>query len=262
MSHKLLDGATAVGASRSVKVREAIIHHSVLASFQHNGVTPVTALIVVLQGGMVRPKTDTGLITPPALAIGSTPENIANGAFGYRIAGVNYTKGAVAAGTAITAGYVVQDVGAGAYGVINVYISVAGTISYGVPLDTQLYTSAALAIVAGDALLDLKNNSPVTDPALLYIGRVILFNNTGSDWDSSTDDLTNGSDITNAVFTDDRLNFIDIQTHIFSGAELTAQQALFHVPDVGMPYIRSRLASVTGDVRLDLNYSPRGGENV
>ncbi len=262
MSHKLLDGATAVGASRSIKVGQSVIHHSVLTNFQHNGATLVTALTVALQGAMLKPNSDTGLITPPALYIGSTAENVANEAFGFRIAGVNYTKAAVTAGTALPSGFVVEDVGAGAWGVINVYINTSGTISYKFPLATQLYTSAVLAIAAGDAMLDLKNNTPKTESGLLYIGRVLLFNNTGADWDSNTDDLTNGSNITNAMFMDARLNFMDIQTHVFTGAELTAQQVLFHVPDAGMPYIRTRLVSVTGDINLDMLYSPRGGTSV
>lgn len=40
------------------------------------------------------------LITAPGLAIGSTPANVANGAFAFRVNGMPYEKAAVAAGTA------------------------------------------------------------------------------------------------------------------------------------------------------------------
>lgn len=42
------------------------------------------------------------VLTTPAVAIGSTPANVATGAFTYMIDGVVYSKSAVAAGTAFT----------------------------------------------------------------------------------------------------------------------------------------------------------------
>ena len=48
----------------------------------------------------VLPEVTTGMITDPGLAVGTTPENIATGAFLFNIAGIRDGKAAVAAVTA------------------------------------------------------------------------------------------------------------------------------------------------------------------
>lgn len=68
----------------------------------------------------------TRVLTNPAVAIGSTPANVATGAFDYMIGGKAYSKGAVAAGTAFTDLTVQKD------GTTRLYllaINAAGTIT-------------------------------------------------------------------------------------------------------------------------------------
>ena len=249
MAHKLLDGATAVGASRSIKLAKACTHHTVMARFKDYGVTAVSALVLKLQGSPTGDGAQTGIVSSPALAIGSTAERVANGAFIYRINNVNYSKGAVAAGTALPADY---DLTTAKYGVILLFINAAGTITYQFPAAIQAYDTAALAMAAGDTLLLSKTSD------LCYIGRVLLYNNTGSTWDSLTDDLTNGSDITNAVFMDADMDWMDIVTHTFTATDLAAQSATFHAADAKLKHIRLYLSTLTGSGIVDAWYE--GGD--
>jgi hypothetical protein len=244
MAHKLLNGVTAVGASNSIKIPRTTTHHTVVAQFKDYGVTAVSALILKVQASLTG-ENNTTVVTAPALAIGSTAERVANGAFLYRINGVNYSKGAVAAGTALPADY---DLTTAKYGVILLFINAAGTITYQFPATVQAYDTAALAMAAGDTL-----QAKITSD-LCYIGRVLLYNNTGSTWDSQTDDLTNASDITNAVFMDASLNWYDVATYTFSATDLANQGALFHVADSKLKYIRLYLSTLTGNGLVDAWY--------
>jgi len=64
------------------------------------------------------------VITKTGIAIGSTVQNVANGAFDYLIGGVRYSKAAVAAGTALS-GDTLPD---GKYGAWALEIGVDGTV--------------------------------------------------------------------------------------------------------------------------------------
>ena len=66
--------------------------------------------------------------TSPALAIGSTKTQVANGAFTFNIGGMPYAKTATAAGTAFTA--TTHDVADGYTRIFTVQINASGTISY------------------------------------------------------------------------------------------------------------------------------------
>jgi hypothetical protein len=79
----------------------------------------------------------------PALAIGSTPANVANGAFIFSIAGAQYSKAAVAAGTAPGNDVVPQN----KYGAVALDIGINGTIdAIEAAANATGYTSAALAV--------------------------------------------------------------------------------------------------------------------
>jgi len=243
MAHKMLDGVTAVGASNSIKLAGGCARHTVQTEFVDYGTTGVSALVVKLQGSLTGAGSNTGIVSNPVLAIGSTAERVANGAFIYRIAGTNYSKGAVAAGTALPTGYAITTA---CYGVIMVYINAAGTISYNFPATTQAYASVALAMAAGDAM--------ETPASLCYFGRVLCYNNTGSEWNSQTDDLTNASDITNAVFMDANVGWYDMATYTFNATDLAAQGAVFSVTDMRYKYVRLYLSTLTGSGKVTAYY--------
>lgn len=82
------------------------------------------------------------LITTPTLGIGSTPANVANVAFTYRVNGVGYAKAAVAAGTAPGNDVVPQ----GLFGAVAFDIGTDGTVDAVEATDNATgYASAVLA---------------------------------------------------------------------------------------------------------------------
>lgn len=111
----------------------------------------------------------TSLLNTPALAIGSTPANLASGAFSFTINGMSYTKAAVAAGTALTATTVPQN----KYGAFGLQIPSGGTLA---ALDAAAnatgYASAALALAAWKAVAPTSLN--------VALGCVIVINTGGS----------------------------------------------------------------------------------
>ncbi len=85
------------------------------------------------------------LITASAMAIGSTPANVANGACTVSIAGARVTIAAVAAGTALSGANVPQDV----YGAWALDVTAADVKSITPAADNATgYATAALAIAA------------------------------------------------------------------------------------------------------------------
>lgn len=83
------------------------------------------------------------MVSKPGLAIGSTPANVANVAFDFTIAGVQYSKAAVAAGTAPGNDVVPQST----YGAVAFDIGTNGTIdAIEAPNNATGYSSAALAM--------------------------------------------------------------------------------------------------------------------
>ena len=98
----------------------------------------------VSDGSLIRRASD-GILSDPALAIGSTTANVATAAFTYSIDGITYSKGAVAAGTAPGNDVVPL----GLYGAVALDISSAGTITaVEAPANSTGYASAALAAAA------------------------------------------------------------------------------------------------------------------
>ena len=98
----------------------------------------------VSTGAEIRRASD-GLLDDPNLAIGSTPANVATGAFDYSIAGVTYSKGAVAAGTAPGNDVVPL----GLYGAVALDIDAAGTIAaVEAPANATGYATAVAAAAA------------------------------------------------------------------------------------------------------------------
>jgi len=97
------------------------------------------------------PLTKSYVITKPGLVIGSTTTDVANVAFDYIIEGVQYSKAAVAAGTAPGDDVVPQDT----YGAVAFDIGTNGTIdAIEAPNNATGYASAALAVAALPAVAD------------------------------------------------------------------------------------------------------------
>jgi len=244
MAHKLLDGATATGISRVHKCKEgANTLHTVMVQFREIGMTDVSALVVKLQGSLTGSYGATGVTSKPVLAIGSTAEQVANGAFTFRINNTNYSKGAVSAGTALATGYAITTT---KYGVVMVYISAAGTITYQYPAVTQAYATAALAMDAGDAM--------ETTSDLCYIGRVLVYNNTGSEWNSQTDSFTDSDDVTTAIFIDASMDWYDVTTITFDATSLGNQGDISFTADKPLKYVRLNLSTLTGAGSVDAWY--------
>lgn len=244
MSFKLLDKATAIGASNSVKLARGITDHTVDIFLESLAAAKITAATVILQGSSTNVDADTGVITTPALAIGSTAERFANGLFYYRINKTNYTKAAVAAGSVFTAAHVIS---ASKWGAVNIYINAAGTMVTKVPLATQAYDTAAEAHDAAD-LIELTSD-------LCYVGRILINNNTGA-WTANTDDLTDASDITTATFLSQTSSFYDLSTYALAAGDITAQRAMFHVTDKHVDYARVFLSALTGTGEVTVRYTP------
>jgi hypothetical protein len=97
----------------------------------------------------------TTLLSDPGLAIGSTPANLASGAFSFSINGMSYTKAAVAAGTALTATVVPQN----KYGAFGLQIPSGGTLAViDAAANATGYASAALALAAWKAVAPTAAN--------------------------------------------------------------------------------------------------------
>lgn len=107
----------------------------------------------------------------------------------YTINGINYTKAATD-DLVFTAAHVIT---ASKFGIFQIQINAAGTISTKVPGATQAYNDAATALAA----------LPAVDAGNVSIGYLAIENNAG-DWTANTDDLvaSGGADQTTAAFTD------------------------------------------------------------
>lgn len=250
MAFKLLDAATAIGASRAIRVGRDVTDHTIDVSFSSLAATKISALTVKLQGASKNDDAATGVITNPTLAIGSTAEQWKTGTFYYRIANTNYSKATVAAGAAFSAAHVVSG---SKYGVILCYINSAGTVSSKVPLATQAYTTAAAAHTAADAY-DLIHRTA----DLCYIGRILIAADAGG-WTGNTDDLTDGSDLTTATFISATSNFYDLDELVFTPDQITAQRAMRHTAGKNVRFVRLFVSALTGTGSIDGYYTPAQG---
>ncbi len=261
MAFHLLDGATAIGVSRAVRVGKNVVDHTNEAEFASLAATKISALTVKLQGasrqkkftptgGAPVPESVTGVITNPTLAVGSTAERVANALFYYRIADANYSKAANAAGSVFSDAHVVS---ATKFGVVLVYINAAGTVITKVPLATQAYASAAAAHTAASAFDVINRTSD-----LCYLGRILINADAGA-WTANTDDLTDGSDLTTATFISETSSFYDLATKTFSSDEITVQRAMWHATNKNVKYARHFISALTGTGEVDTYYTPATG---
>jgi hypothetical protein len=215
---------------------------------EHRAATPVSACEVAIQGSMKGDDRDTGMITSAMLAVDTTATRFANAACYYRINGTNYSVAADAAGNTFSAAHVIGDGASKLWGVINVYIDTSGAFSTRVPMETQTYASAELALTAAEAM--------VTPSTLCYVGH-ILIQSDATTWTANTDDMTDGSDLTTADFRSATSSFITFQdgaggdiTDQMTATELTNGRSLVNIPVsdtmMGAKWVRLYLKTLTG----------------
>ncbi len=213
---------------------------------KHRAAVEVSAVEIAVQGSMTGEDKDTGVITNPTLAIDSTAERFANAAFYFRIAGTNYSVAADSAGNTFSASHVIGDGASALWGVVNVYIDAAGAFSTRVPMPTQIYASAELALVAAEAMATPSN--------LCYVGHILIQSDT-STWTANTDTLS--TEVTTADFRSASSSFITFQdgaggdiTDQLTSDELTNGRSFVNIPvsDTMMAakYIRLYLKTITG----------------
>lgn len=118
--------------------------------------------------------TGKGMLGKAGLAIGSTKPNVATSACSYIIAGVQYSKAAVAAGTALSGDNVPKN----KYGAWALDIDAAGTITI-VPASANStgYSSAALAVTG----------LPAANAAKVRLGYVTAMNSAAAFVPGTTD---------------------------------------------------------------------------
>lgn len=133
-----------------------------------------------------------GILQIGTLAIDATAEKFKTTTVLYwRRLGIQFSKAATTA-IVFTAAHPIT---ASKFGIVLVQITDAGVISTKIPGVTQTttmaYNTAALALAA----------LPAVDASNTQVGYIAIANN-GVAWTANTDDLTNGSDVTTAAFTD------------------------------------------------------------
>lgn len=239
---KMIDKATAIGASRAVIAR-GVKDHTVETLLDSRAATKISAATVVLQGSIDDQVDDANdLITPAVLAIGTTAERFANGLFYFLVGGTSTSKAANVAGSVFSAAHVIT---ASLWGAINIYINGAGSWLTLVPVSPQAYATAEAAHDAADAI--------ATPPGYIKVGRILIANNAG-DWTANTDDMTDASDVTTATFISYASSFQDLYTYPFIAGDITRGRAMFHVTDKTAQKVRVFLSALTGTGEITCFY--------
>ena len=239
--HKLMAAQSAVGATDYIRVPKETRVITVRAQIRSRAATKISVVDLVWEGSHVLSNGDTGLISNPLLVVGTTAENVRNYPFAYRIAGVNYTKAAVAAGTVLSAVHEIDDE---KWGGFKVYIDATGAVTTKQPGATQVvaqaYATAALAQTAIDGV--------VPEAGVAEMGRVLIsmVAHGGSGWTGKTDDMTNASDVTTATFTDALPQADYVDSYQFDPSDLSSQSATWNIENTGERYGRLWLRTLTG----------------
>lgn len=154
------------------------------------------------------------IASSPTLAIDTTPEDFKLAAFVARVNGKWVEKGA-ATGISFTAAHVVTAL---KHGIILVQMDNAGTVTTKVPAATpttaMAYNSSALALAA----------KPAPDSGKIELG-YILIEAGAADWDGNTDDMTDASDLTTAVFASAAVDVVSVLSAAFSPVAMELSSA-------------------------------------
>ena len=245
--HKLMNAQTAVGATEYIRIPEGTRIVNIRPRFRSQGAAKISVVDLVWQSSHTKSNGDNGLISSPLMAVGTTAERVRNYAFSFRIAGVNYTKAAVAAGTVLSGA---TNIVASKWGGFKVYIATDGTITTKPPGTSQSYASMVLANAAVDAVTN--------GVGLLGIGKVLIANDADAGgWDAGTDDMTDASDVTTATFVDAPMQADYVDSYQFDPSDLSNQSANWNIENTGERYGRLWLRTLTGTGEVDANVSFR-----
>lgn len=144
---------------------------------------------ILIDTGVLYYNNAAGVFSEAGLAKDSVPEKFkTTNTVRYRIGSTNYSSPAQSALT-FTSAHVIN---ASKFGIILIQIDDDGLITTKVPVSPQVYTSAAAALAA----------KPAADTGNIELGYLEIANSAGGAWTANTDDLTDGSDLTTAAFTD------------------------------------------------------------
>jgi hypothetical protein len=181
-----------------------------------------TGGVSIGSNGVLLPRTynpSEALLKKGTLVIDATPEKFKTTTTAvYMIGGVVYSKAAATA-LVFSAAHVIS---ASKFGVILVQVNAAGTISTKVPLATQAYTSAPLALAA----------LPAPDAGNVALGYIAIATGVAA-WTGNTDDLTNGSDVTTAAFND--ATELTVAPRAFDLVSNASGQVDINITDSGSP---------------------------
>lgn len=182
MSLPLKQSLTPTGMNQSDVYRLLSNLVDVVNELQSN-YAPMAALVNAAQDSF-----KDGLLAIGTLVIDATPEKFKTTTTAIvRIGSIQYSKSAATA-IQFSDAHIVS---ATKFGVILVQVDAAGTVSTKVPLSTQAYDSAPLALAA----------LPAADAGNVALGYIAIAADAG-DWTANTDDLTDASDLTTAEFVD------------------------------------------------------------
>lgn len=238
-----LNGVAEISASNAIEIPYGVFEHSIESWFIHNATSasPISAVTLKVQGSLRDDgKNRVVNVGGSVLAIGSTPENVANGLFYYRINDIDYSKAAVVAGTAFTSAHVVT---ASKFGAINIYIDTTGVIS---SLSAQLGQDQTVALASDTAAAAITIAELIPTPSNnLLIGYVLIEAN-GGGWTAITDDLTDLSGLTTATFVSVSPTYDDIVTHVFSAEDLIQLRTTFTLSNTWYRYMSFFLSVLTG----------------
>jgi hypothetical protein len=200
--------------------------------------------------GLAVPVNGDGPVIPAGLGEGSTPADgkVANGAFPFRVNGVNKNKAADAVGVAFTA---LHKVAVSKFGAIAININAAGT------LDTQINSAAQDDTLAHDTALEAlqyvqqASFLPPTDS--IRIGYILIQNN-GSLWTANSDDLTDGGDVITATFIDIISSYKEIAEYDLDTDDIARGKGTFFLSEkLKNTYFRLFLSVITGNVELTID---------
>jgi len=252
-----------VGVSSPIQLKTPQVHNAEQLIVRMNwetvlvGVTKLAAPTVIhLQGspdgagvisGVATPIAGDGAVIPATLAVGSTAEKVAFGAFPFRINGVNYNKAADAVGVVFTA---VHKIAASKFGCIAININAAGTIN------TQINSTAQTDTLSfdnvEDALANINQSEFLPPTDYIRIGFILIANDAGL-WTANTDDITDGVDVDTATFFDITSSYREIDSKILDSDEIARNKGTFFMSaNTPNKYIRFFLHTLTGTVQLTI----------
>jgi hypothetical protein len=198
--------------------------------------------------GLATPVNGDGAVITAGLAVGSTPEAVAFGAFPFRIDGENYNKAADAVGVVFTA---VHKVAASKFGAIAININAAGTIN--TQINSTLQTDTLSHDSALEALQYVQQPSFLPPTDYVRIGYILIAND-GSLWTANTDDLTNGGDVATATFIDITSSYKEIAEYDLDNDDIARGKGTFFLSEtLKNKYFRLFISTITGNVELTIN---------